>query len=117
MPGRYDVLLEHIRTHQYYLGQENKRPVSWNEAVMSWYDRFYEPVITDIREHDTLHRFPGRTEADLYIWIMDHRHYIQERLGVDIGGEKAAEDYSTNYAPPAMKRVLQRMKKSLRGSY
>ena len=115
--GRYDVLLEHVRTHQYYLGQENHRAFAWEEAVMSWYDRFYAPVVADMREHDTLHRFPGRTEADLYIWIMDHRYYISERLGSDIADEKAAEDYSVNYAPPAVKRVLQRMKQSLWDSH
>lgn len=116
VPGRYDVLLEHIRTHQYYLGQENNRSVTWDEAVMSWYDRFYEPIVKDIRQHNALRRFPGRTEADLYIWIMDHRHYVQKRLGVDIGPDHATQDYAINHAPPPLCRVWQRVKQVWQGN-
>jgi hypothetical protein len=29
------------------------------------------PVVRLIRQEDVLKRFPKRTEADLYLWIMD----------------------------------------------
>ena len=105
--GRYDVLLEHIHTHQYFLGLEQKHEISWEEAVSSWYDHLYWPVVEEIREHAILNRFPGRTEADLYLWIMDHRYYLKEELGKDVGSEKATQDYARHYAPGWFARLRQ----------
>src|SRR5207253_3881053 len=65
LPGQYEKLLEHIRTHQWYLGIEQKREVSWSEAVASWYDRVYMPTVGAIRRTGVLRDFPHRTEADL----------------------------------------------------
>ena len=115
VPGRYDILLDHMRKHEYYLGRENQRAFGWDEVVMSWYDRFYKPVVAEIREHDVLHRFPGRTEADLYIWIMDHRHYLREQLGADIGSRIATRNYTANHAPAPLNRVWQRVKQGWQG--
>lgn len=115
--GRYDVLLEHIRTHQYYLGKEYGRMFSWEEAVASWYDLVYLPVVKDIREFNVLDRFPGRKEADLYVWIMDHRHYLRERLGEEVGVDRATQDYAQHHAPPPLSRVWQRAKRVWRGNY
>ena len=108
--GRYDVLLEHIQAHLYYLGKTYKRDFSWQEAVMSWYDTLYCPVITEIREHHMLKRFPGRTEADLYLWIMDHRFYLAQASGADVGTEQAAKDYAAHYAPNPLRRLWQRVR-------
>jgi len=88
--GRYDVLLDHIRTHQYFMGLNQKRHVSWEEAVTDWYDQLYAPTVAEIRENGVLQEFPGRTEADLYLWISDHRYYLSQAIGHDVGPEEAA---------------------------
>ncbi|WP_018465468.1 DUF4032 domain-containing protein [Calidithermus timidus] len=87
--GRYDVLLEHIRTHQYFMGLDQKRHVTWEEAVVDWYDKLYAPTVQEIREQKLLKNFPGRNEADLYLWVSDHRYYLSQALGHDIGAEEA----------------------------
>lgn len=91
--GRYQVIEEHIAVHRYFLGQRQGRYISQDEAVMSWYDTVYIPIIHPIRKQNVLAHFPGRTEADLYLWIMDHRYYLSETYGADIGAEKAVGDY------------------------
>lgn len=113
--GRYDALLEHIRTRQYHLGNEYQRDVPWEEAVVSWYESLYQPVVKEILEHAVLERFPGRTEADLYLWIMDHRYYLTQRYGQDVGSETATLDYARQYSPYFLKRVWQRAVKRWRG--
>ena len=110
VPGRYDILLDHIRTHQYYLGTTYNREFSWDEAVQSWYDTLYLPVVKEIREHNVLRRFPGRTEADLYLWVMDHRYNLSQIIGQDVGEDVAAQDYAENYAPSLLRRVWQRLR-------
>lgn len=114
--GRYDVLLNHITTRQYYLGLKFQREVPWEEAVGSWYDRLYKRVVDESREHGVLKRFPGRTEADLYLWIMDHRYYLTQRYGTDVGSERAAVDFAERHAPPFPTRAWQRALAFWRGN-
>ena len=80
-PGRYNILLEHIEVHRYYLGLEWGREPALAEAAASWYDTVYLPVIQGIEESGALNEFPQRTEADLYLWVAYHRERLKERYG------------------------------------
>ncbi len=64
VPNGYERLLEHISVHRYYRGIETNRPVSWDEAVQSWRDTVYRPMIEIIQRHGVLGDFPGYTESD-----------------------------------------------------
>lgn len=92
--GGYLDLIKHINVHRYYLGLEQGQEISRDTAITGWYDHVYMSVITIIREQHVLSRFPRRTEADLYRWIMEHRWYMCERNnGTDPGAQAAAADY------------------------
>ncbi len=77
--GGYDRLLEHIAMHRYFMGLDFQRDIGDAEAVAHWYDEVYQPVIAVIRESDLLSAFPGKTETDFYLWVLDHRHYLVEQ--------------------------------------
>jgi len=77
--GGYDRMLEHMAVHRYFMGLDFQRDVSENEAVEHWYDTVYLPVVQVIRESGVMRAFPRRTEADFYLWAMDHRHYLVSR--------------------------------------
>jgi uncharacterized protein DUF4032 len=95
--GRYDVLLEHISAHRWYMGIEQKRPIEWEEAVLDWYDNIYMPLVNAIRDTHILDHFPGHTEGDLYLWIMDHRWYLTQNTGEDVGPITATLSYDASY--------------------
>jgi hypothetical protein len=97
-PSGYARLLEHIIVHQYYMGLDQNREVTWEEAVTDWYDNLYVPIMRVIRERNILKDFPNRTEADLYLWIMDHHYYLQLVDG-HATFDHSAEDYVQNYSP------------------
>ncbi len=78
LPGKYDKLLYHISVHRWYLGEERGRDVGYEEAVASWYDNAYLPLVKMIREQAIMQSFPNRTEADLYLWLVDHRQEFVE---------------------------------------
>ena len=109
VPGRYDILIGHINTRKYYLGRNLQRDVSWEEAVCSWHDRLYARVVEQMRKYDVLERFPGRTEADLYLWIMDHRYNLAQQFGQDVGSEEATRNFADNFAPDFATRTWQRL--------
>ena len=81
IPDGFERILEHIAVHRYFMGLDLKRDITDNEAVSNWYDRVYLPIITVIRETDILSEFPGKTEGDLYLWVLDHQHYLAETEG------------------------------------
>ncbi len=103
--GAYGRALEHIAVHRYFMGIEQEHFVSEDEAVCDWYDNLYLPLVRIIRGKDVLASFPGRTEADLYLWIMDHQHYLREQFGDGVETEQAAEHFAEHYAPRLIKRV------------
>ena len=43
VPGQYPILAEHIDFHQYFMGLDFKRDISYEEAVTHWYDTVYLP--------------------------------------------------------------------------
>jgi hypothetical protein len=103
--GAYGILLEHIGVHRYFLGLEKQRDIAWREAVLSWYDDVYCPVVEMIREHDILEQFPGRKESDLYLWLMDHLYFLRQG-SEDISIEEAAADLAEQDHSSMVTRAL-----------
>jgi hypothetical protein len=92
--GGYDRMLEHIAVHRFFMGLDFQRDIGDEEAVDHWYDTVYQPVVTVIRESSVLNAFPGRTEADLYLWVLDHRHYLVSQGKADlVEPGQAAEEF------------------------
>lgn len=81
VPDGFSRMLEHIAVHRYFMGLDFKRDISEHEAVAHWYDTVYMPIVNIIRESKFLEEFPGKTEADLYLWTLDHQHYLYEEEG------------------------------------
>lgn len=84
IPDGFDRMLEHIAVHGYFMGLDLKRNITDEEAVIDWYDNVYTPVIQVIRETGILREFPEKTEGDLYLWVLDHQHYLAEEEGVPL---------------------------------
>ena len=94
LPNGYERLLEHISVHRYYRGIETKRPVPLDEAVKSWRDTVYRPMVEIIRKHSLQEEFPGYTETDLYLMIMDHLHELRKQYGDSTQPERAVKHFS-----------------------
>ncbi len=82
--GGFDRMLKHIAVHRYFMGIEQKREISEEEAVVHWYDTVYLPIVNVIRESQVLKEFPGRTEGDLYVWVLDHQQNLARAGGQEL---------------------------------
>jgi hypothetical protein len=94
--GAYERLVEHIAVHRYFMGLDLKRDIGEDEAVIDWYDNVYMPIIRTVREDDILKDFPRRTESDLYLWIIDHQHFLRAH-GDSVDADAAANDYADRF--------------------
>jgi nucleotide-binding universal stress UspA family protein len=112
VPGMFAELLDHIQVHQYFMGLQEQREIPIEEAAAHWYETVYRPVVEAIRERNILREFPGRTEADLYLWVSEHRSELQQGLGEFITPASAASDLANKFSPRAG-RVAARIGKSL----
>lgn len=82
-PGMYHSILEHIEVHKYFMDLEASQEHPYEEAVASWYDKVYMPMVEVIREMDILDEFPDRTEADLYVWLIRHQGALHKLYGTE----------------------------------
>jgi len=96
-PGGYKELFEHISVHHYYLGLEQQRDIPIEEAVNSWMENVYCPVIRAIRQLGILRDFPGRTETDLYLWLTKHQVELAGALGWNIDVNQTAKDLARRF--------------------
>ena len=101
-PGGYRSLQQHIEIHQFYVGLRSRDYPTLSGAAADWYQSVYLPVVERIRASGTLKHFPGRTEADLYLWIAENRARLQMRYG----GEKKAQDAVDDFALEHQRQTL-----------
>ena len=91
----YPLLKEHISVHQYYMGIENNRPISFEEAVLDWYETLYFPVVAMIESSGLHHTFRDLTLTDLYLWLLDQQQTLQQDLGIALKAENVL-DYAAD---------------------
>lgn len=113
LPGGYAKLLEHIHVHRWFMGLERKRPVSWEDAAISWYDEVYLPLIKVIRESNILRKFPDRTEADLYLWVIEHLWFLREQYD-EVSLEEAVDHFAEVFAETPLERLFKVIRNAAR---
>jgi len=90
LPGKYQALEEQIEEHRYFMGMEQRRDISHREAVESWYQHVYQPVVEIIKNKELLADFPTRTLTDLYLWISEYRATLRQDTPAALENEIAA---------------------------
>ncbi len=93
----YDDLLYEIEAFQQSLSIIDEREVPFDEAVSLWCEMQYTPIIEIIRRGDILKEFPGRTEADLYLWLRRNQEELEARYGQKVLFEDAAADLAKRF--------------------
>jgi hypothetical protein len=93
IPDGFDRMLEHIAVHRYFMGLDLQHDISEEEAVAHWYDKVYKPIVSSIRRNGILKEFPGKTEGDLYLWVLDRQRYLHAEGQKLASPQKAAKDF------------------------
>jgi hypothetical protein len=100
VPDGFDRMLEHIAVHRYFMGIDLQRDIPEDEAVTHWFDTVYLPIVKVIRSSKILKEFPGKTEGDLYLWTLDHQHYLAEQEGQPLQPpDEAAREFIEEVEP------------------
>lgn len=76
-------------------GEFQKKPIIY--ASYDWYENRFLPAVAVIEEEDVLRGFPNRTYTDLYVWIQQHKYYLSQKVGYDVGFDFTAHDFFKKY--------------------
>jgi hypothetical protein len=98
-PGGYLRLLQHIELHHYLMEEERGEKLhpdpnkALHLAAADWYDHVYLPIIDVVRRMQVIKYFPGRSETDLYMWLIQHQAALREQYDIDDYLPGAAEEF------------------------
>lgn len=107
LPGGYWELEESIAVHRHWAGLDRGVDMPWLDAVTDWYDNIYLPLVTKIQNEDLLSFFPGRTEADLVVWVLRHWDKLERDYGgEDIPPDEVVEDFAERARSNLPRRLL-----------
>ena len=88
-------LLNDIASFRSHLEQKSGRPVSETVAAHRWLEEIYDPVVAKIPAG-----LRGRlAPPEIFHEILEHRWYLSERAGHDIGTTAAARSYFKTVLP------------------
>jgi len=110
--GRYEEIIQHIEGHKYFINQDIAEEISFSDAALSWYYNVFSPIIQQITADALMARFPGRTKADLYLWIVKHWDELKRQYGDKISLRDAARDYSSRKGESLWKQFLKIFKRN-----
>jgi len=88
---KYPLLREHLNVHQYFMGIDQNREVSFEEAVLHWYDNIYTPVVRIIEDSGLRFEFPDYSVTDLYLWVLDKQRALFEEFGTPFKTENVVD--------------------------
>ncbi|MGD9713693.1 MAG: hypothetical protein AB7V46_16765 [Thermomicrobiales bacterium] len=93
--GRYEHMLGLVEAVRRDISTSEGRDVSMEEAAARWYDMSFLPIVTVAQEQRLLKAFPGRTEADFYLWVVENQERIEQEFGEGSGRDpgQAARAY------------------------
>lgn len=106
-PGGFPQLLQHVQIHRRLMEREqgDGTPVTLQGAACDWYENGYLPIVKSIRDRQLLRRFPGRTAADLYVWIWGYIFEAYRLYGEKVTPEEGAQMLESHASSPFRQAV------------
>ncbi len=87
------------------MNQGKEEEISMEEAVLSWFNTVYLPIVTSVRKCHILHKFPRRTLGDMYVWIVRYWDTLKQTFGDHVSIDQAVQNFGRYYQLPFYKRV------------
>jgi hypothetical protein len=112
IPGQYSELLAQIEDLRGKLADIDEAEMPYQESVLCWYEMIYLPAVQIIQETNLLQEFPGRTEADLFVWLSAHRQQLSDLYG-DHSLADLARILAQRYREGSLKKVARRVRRLL----
>jgi hypothetical protein len=91
-PGGYAIILGQIAYYQEILSLIDQTDISYQQAIIAWYDMIYATTIQLIEQAGILKSFSNRTAADFFIWVVQHQQELEQHYHQPVMFETAVKD-------------------------
>ena len=92
--GQYDIIYNHILTHKAYIEKKQSSDMTMTDAIMSWFEDVYLPIIKAIDDRRVMRYFRQHTKSDLYVWIMLYWEELREKFGDGVQLDEAVQSFT-----------------------
>ena len=106
----YAEVLSQIEEHKYLTNEHIPYEITMREALYSWYENVYEPLMMAIDSENIVAAFPGKTRGDMFMWICSHWHFLKEEKQTDVYVEEAVRSFGAKFADGRFARFYYRMR-------
>jgi len=108
--NEYAEVMRSIEDHKYLTNERIPFEISMDQAVFSWYENVYHPIMQAIDEAGLVFAFPDTSKAQLFMQVTSHWHFLKQEGGQDISATAAAYSYGDRFGSGIFSRLLTRMK-------
>lgn len=109
--GQYDVIYNHILTHKYFINQNQTEEIPMEDAILSWFNNVYIPVVTTIQKYKIMKYFRKNTVSDLYVWIITFYDELKKKFGDGLPLDQIVYDIKREKKFSLLSRVRNFIKK------
>lgn len=109
--GQYDVIYNHILTHKYFINQNQTEEIPMEDAILSWFNNVYLPVVTTIQKYKIMKYFRKNTVSDLYVWIITFYDELKKKFGDGLPLEQIVHDIKREKKFSLLSRIRNFIKK------
>jgi hypothetical protein len=88
-----NILLDHIETHKYLINENLPFEVNFEEAIFSWYENVYNPMMREIMKSGLAEFFPMFSVPELFRRVQDHLYYLSVRSGKVVYPDEAVVSF------------------------
>jgi hypothetical protein len=108
--AEYAEVLQSIEDHKYLTNEKIPFEISMEQALFSWCENVYHPVMYAIDEAGLVYAFPEATRAELFLWVTRHWHYLKQELHPGVSIDAAVQSFGRQFGTGLFARLLNRIK-------
>lgn len=109
--GQYEVIYQHILTHKYFINMNKTEEISMEEAIKSWFDTVYMPVVYAIEKSRIMKYFKKNTISELYVFIINFFDDLKKKFGDEIQLDEIIYGIKEERKAPILKKIRNILKK------
>ncbi len=103
--GQYDIIYHHILTHKYFINQNKTEEISLEDAITSWFNTVYLPVVQTIQKYKIMKYFKNRTIGDLYLFIITFYDEFKKKFGEELPLDIIVSDIKKEKKFPLLTKI------------
>lgn len=106
----YAEILQGILDHKYLTNERIPFEITLDQALFSWHENVYFPLIHAIEEEGLEWSFPEATRGELLLWVTRHWHFLKQEKGPGVSAEEAVHSYGRKFGAGVFNRLLFRIR-------